>query len=102
MESKPVGVKVDRVTLQTFDKIAILCYKDIHQLMTIKTKRDEEMIANGILFYINPFSKGAVFGKGQLDIYLKKIHLDVELSHYQPCTNLEMIKRLLRKIIKQD
>lgn len=77
----------------------VLCYKDVHQLMTVKTKRDEEMIAKGILFYINPFSRGAVFGKGQLDIYLKKMSLDIQPEHYQPCTNVEMIKRLLRNLV---
>lgn len=77
----------------------VLCYKDIHQLLSVKTKRDEEMMTKGILFYINPFSKGAVFGKGQLDIYLKKMDLKIEASHYQPCTNLEMIKRLLRNLV---
>lgn len=77
----------------------VLCYKDVHQLLSVKTKRDEEMMAKGILFYINPFSRGAVFGKGQLDIYLKKMDLQIEPSHYQPCTNLEMIKRLLRNLV---
>jgi len=77
----------------------VLCYKDVHQLMTVKTKRDEEMIAQGILFYINPFSKGAVFGKKQLEIYLKKMNLEPQPPHYQPCSNLEMIKRLLRNLI---
>ena len=77
----------------------VLCYKDIHQLLSVKTKRDEEMMTKGILFYINPFSKGAVFGKGQLDIYLKKMDLKIEASHYQPCSNLEMIKRLLRNLV---
>jgi len=77
----------------------VLCYKDVHQLLSVKTKRDEEMIAKGILFYINPFSRGAVFGKGQLDVYLKKMNIDIQPSHYQPCTNLEMIKRLLRNLI---
>lgn len=77
----------------------VLCYKDVHQLMSVKTKRDEEMMAKGILFYINPFSRGAVFGKGQLDIYLKKMDLKIEPAHYQPCTNLEMIKRLLRNLV---
>lgn len=77
----------------------VLCYKDVHQLLSVKTKRDEEMMAKGILFYINPFSRGAVFGKGQLDIYLKKMDLKIEPSHYQPCTNLEMIKRLLRNLV---
>ena len=77
----------------------VLCYKDVHQLLSVKTKRDEEMMAKGILFYINPFSRGAVFGKGQLDVYLKKMNLDIQPSHYQPCTNLEMIKRLLRNLV---
>lgn len=77
----------------------VLCYKDIHQLLSVKTKRDEEMMTKGILFYINPFSKGAVFGKGQLDIYLKKMDMKIEATHYQPCTNLEMIKRLLRNLV---
>ena len=77
----------------------VLCYKDVHQLMTVKTKRDEEMIAQGILFYINPFSRGAVFGKKQLEIYLKKMNLEPQPAHYQPCTNLEMIKRLLRNLV---
>jgi regulator of sirC expression with transglutaminase-like and TPR domain len=77
----------------------VLCYKDVHQLMTVKTKRDEEMIAKGILFYINPFSRGAVFGKGQLDVYLKKMNLDIQPEHYQPCSNLEMVKRLLRNLV---
>lgn len=77
----------------------VLCYKDVHQLLSVRTKRDEEMMAKGILFYINPFSRGAVFGKGQLDIYLKKMDLKIEASHYQPCTNLEMIKRLLRNLV---
>lgn len=77
----------------------VLCYKDVHQLMSVKTKRDEAMITEGILFYINPFSRGSVFGKGQLDIYLKKMDIEIKPSFYQPCSNLEMIKRLLRNLI---
>lgn len=77
----------------------VLCYKDVHQLMSVKTKRDAEMIELGILFYINPFSRGAVFGKKQLEIYLKKMNLEPNSQHYQPCSNLEMVKRLLRNLI---
>lgn len=77
----------------------VLCYQDAHQLMDVKTKRDEVMIAQGILFYINPFNKGSVFGKGQLDIYLKKMNMEAEPSHYQPCDNIEIIKRLLRNLV---
>ena len=78
----------------------VLCYKDVHQLMQVKTKRDAEMIAEGILFYINPFSRGSVFGKGQLDIYMKKMKLELTPDLYQPCSNVEMIRRLLRNLIQ--
>jgi regulator of sirC expression with transglutaminase-like and TPR domain len=77
----------------------VLCYKDVHQLMRVKTKRDEEMIAQGILFYINPFNRGAVFGKKQLEIYLKKMNLEPKREYYQPCSNIEIIKRLLRNLV---
>jgi regulator of sirC expression with transglutaminase-like and TPR domain len=77
----------------------VLCYKDVHQLMTVITKRDAEMIEQGILFYINPFSRGAAFGKKQLEIYLRKMNLEAKPEYYQPCDNLEMIKRLLRNLI---
>lgn len=77
----------------------VLCYKDVHQLMTVKTQRDSEMIEEGILFYINPFSRGAVFGKKQLEIYLKKINMEPKPEHYKPCTNIEMICRLLRTLV---
>ena len=77
----------------------VLCYRDVHQLMTVKTKRDAEMIEQGILFYINPFSKGAVFGKKQLEIYLRKMNLEPKSEYFQPCTNVEMLKRLLRNLV---
>lgn len=77
----------------------VLCYKDVHQLMTVKTKRDKEMIEEGILFYINPFNRGSVFGKKQLEIYLKKMNVAPQPEHYQPCTNIEMIRRMLRNLI---
>lgn len=52
----------------------------------------------GILFYINAFSRGTIFGKTDIDQFLKKLNLDYNRIFYEPCTNLDMIKRLLRNL----
>lgn len=51
-----------------------------------------------ILFYINPFSRGTIFGRKDLDVFLKKLDLKFNKIFYQPCTNLEIIQRSLRNL----
>jgi regulator of sirC expression with transglutaminase-like and TPR domain len=50
---------------------------------------------NELLFYINPFSKGAVFGKGELDRYIEKMNIEVNIEDLKPISNKEIVKRLL-------
>jgi hypothetical protein len=50
------------------------------------------------LFYINAFSKGTVFGKADIDQFVKRLNLEPESSHYLPCTNRDMIQRMLRNL----
>ncbi|MFH1319214.1 MAG: transglutaminase-like domain-containing protein [Bacteroidota bacterium] len=50
---------------------------------------------DSVLFYINPFNKGAVFGREYINAFLKQIKLKPEKSYYHPCTNIEIIQRLL-------
>jgi regulator of sirC expression with transglutaminase-like and TPR domain len=52
-----------------------------------------------VLFYINPFSKGAVFGRAEIDVFLKQLKLEQLDIFYEPCSNNEIIKRLLRNLI---
>jgi regulator of sirC expression with transglutaminase-like and TPR domain len=54
---------------------------------------------NGILFYINTFNKGFIFGKRDVDMFLKQLNLKPEKQYYEPCSNLEIIKRILRNLI---
>ncbi|WP_419802530.1 transglutaminase-like domain-containing protein [Mucilaginibacter sp.] len=54
---------------------------------------------SGILFYINTFNKGFVFGKRDVDMFLKQLNLKPEKQYYEPCSNLEIIKRILRNLI---
>jgi len=60
------------------------------------TKYDEE---NGILFYINVFNKGYVFGKKDIDQFLKQLKINPEKLFYEPCSNNEILKRVIRNLI---
>lgn len=54
--------------------------------------------AEDVMFYINPFSKGAIFDKKEIDNFLKKLKLEEQTSYYVPCTNLDILKRLLNNL----
>lgn len=55
--------------------------------------------ANGILFYINAFNKGSVFNLKDVDHFLKQLNISPDLSFYNPCSNIQIIKRVLRNLI---
>ncbi len=52
-----------------------------------------------VLFYVNPFSRGAIFNKKEIDVFLKQLGIDPKDSFYEPCNNVEIIKRLLKNLI---
>jgi len=52
-----------------------------------------------IMFYINPFSKGAIFSRREIDIFLNQLTIEPQKSFYLPCSNVEIIKRLVRNLI---
>lgn len=52
-----------------------------------------------ILFYINPFSKGTIFTQKEITAFLKQLNLEPQKKYYEPCTNLEMIQRLITNLI---
>jgi regulator of sirC expression with transglutaminase-like and TPR domain len=54
---------------------------------------------NGVLFYINTFNKGFIFGRRDVDQFLKQLNLKPENHFYEPCSNTDIIKRVLRTLI---
>jgi regulator of sirC expression with transglutaminase-like and TPR domain len=53
----------------------------------------------GILFYINAFNKGFIFNKRDVDYFLKQLNVQAHPSFYQPCSNIQILKRVLRNLI---
>ena len=50
-------------------------------------------------FYINVFNKGLIFLTEDIDNYLENLQLSKRDIFYQPCTNLDIILRMLRNLI---
>lgn len=50
-------------------------------------------------FYINVFNKGLVFSKQDIDSYLQNLQLKPNDIFYQPCSHLDIIRRVMRNMI---
>lgn len=70
-----------------------------HFILAYVDESAQPELENGILFYINTFNKGFIFGKRDVDMFLKQLNLKPEKQYYEPCSNLEIIKRILRNLI---
>jgi regulator of sirC expression with transglutaminase-like and TPR domain len=65
-----------------------LGYRDIHQ------PDPTEM-----MFYINPFNRGAVFGKSEVIRFLKKMNVEPDERILRPATPLEMVYRMTNNLV---
>lgn len=50
-------------------------------------------------FYINAFNKGLIFTKEDIDNYLHQLNLAPIDVFYQPCSNIDIVARVLRNLI---
>lgn len=73
----------------------ILAYVD--EMNSIKAYEND--YNESILFYINPFNKGNVFGRKEIDYFIKQQKLESEKSFFLPCSNDSIINRLIVNLI---
>jgi regulator of sirC expression with transglutaminase-like and TPR domain len=72
----------------------ILAYADIS-----KSFPGQDVQNADVMFYINPYSGGAVFTRYEIEAFLKQMNIEPHGRYFQPCRNVEMIKRLLVNLI---
>lgn len=60
---------------------------------------NHKTLSDNILFYINPFSKGLIFNQGDIDSFLKQLNIEPENKYYLPCSNVEIMKRMLNNLV---
>jgi regulator of sirC expression with transglutaminase-like and TPR domain len=70
-----------------------------HFILAYVDESMENDFEGGILFYINAFNKGFIFGRRDVDMFLKQLNLKAEKQFYEPCSNGDIIKRILRNLI---
>lgn len=60
-------------------------------ILTYKTDQSQ--------FYINAFNKGLIFSKADIDNYISHLNLAPLDIFFEPCTHVDIIKRVLRNLV---
>jgi len=60
-------------------------------ICTHKTKENQ--------FYINAFNKGLIFSRSDIENYIQQLHLNPIDLFFEPCSNEDIVKRVLRNLI---
>jgi len=70
-----------------------------HFILAYVDETLQEEFDNHILFYINAFNKGFIFGRQDVDAFLKQLNLRPDRQFYEPCSNSAIIQRIIRNLI---
>ncbi|WP_041650046.1 transglutaminase-like domain-containing protein [Marivirga tractuosa] len=95
LESKrgnPISLSV--VYMLVAEKLGLPIYGVNLPNLFIITYKNEEL-----QFYVNAFNRGLIFSKKDIDNYLANLNLTPKPIYYEPCSNEDIIKRVLRNLI---
>ena len=70
-----------------------------HFVLAYVDESPENNFESKILFYINAFNRGFIFGRRDVDSFLKQLSLKPDKHFYEPCSNVEIVKRIIRNLI---
>lgn len=68
----------------------VLAYLDERYDLPVSQAGEEQ-----VLFYLNPFNKGAVFTRNEIELYIRQLKLDRDRSYFTPCDNVAIMRRLI-------
>jgi regulator of sirC expression with transglutaminase-like and TPR domain len=71
-----------------------------HFILTYLNRQEiENPAASDVMFYINPFNNGTMFSRHEIDQYITQLKIKSEPSFYKPCSNQDIIRRLLQNLL---
>ena len=73
----------------------ILAYVDQSITPAVAASNDIDVV----LFYINPFSRGSVVSKKEIEAFVRQQRLEPKPEFFAPCSNLSIIRRLLNNLM---
>lgn len=89
--AQKLGLPIHCVNLP---KNFVLAYKDrFHPRSESNDDKDS------ILFYINPFNRGSVFGHKEIDVFLQQQKIEPKPEYYLPCSNRTSISQLMFNLV---
>ena len=74
----------------------VLAYKDNNNVLDFLDTDQED---NGVLFYVNPFSRGTIFNRTEIEQFLDQLKLEPKSNFFEPCSNIEIVKRILANLV---
>jgi regulator of sirC expression with transglutaminase-like and TPR domain len=51
-----------------------------------------------VMFYINPFNRGAVFTRNEIELFVKQMNLSNQPEYFKPCENIVIIRRMIEEL----
>lgn len=88
--AQKLGLPIYSVNLP---KNFILAYKDRFKVTPTDNPKDS------ILFYINPFNRGAVLGRREIEHFLNQQNIEPKDEFFLPCTNRTTVSQLVTTLI---
>lgn len=73
----------------------ILSYMDEDGINQFLENKNE----HGVLFYINPFSKGSIFDEAEIKEFVKGLNIPISREYFEPCSNTTILRRMLTNLI---
>jgi regulator of sirC expression with transglutaminase-like and TPR domain len=71
----------------------VLGYLDEYAILDNGKGKDQ------VLFYINAFSRGAIFYRQEIDSFLNQMNIEPKEYFYTPCSNADIILRQMKNLI---
>ena len=73
----------------------VVAYMDEHFINAAAGKESPY----GVLFYINPFSKGSILQESDIEQFISSLNLTEKRAYFEPCPNTQIIKRMIINLI---
>lgn len=74
-----------------------------HFVLAYTNELDEESLEfldkKEVLFYINPFSKGSVFSRKEVELFITQLKIEPKEMFFKPCGNIDIVRRLINNLI---
>jgi len=64
------------------------------------TNSDRMLSDSKVLFYINPFNKGIVFMREDINSFINQLNLKPKKQYFEPCDNITIVKRLADELFQ--